>query len=118
MVQKRGLHNNKFAIVNKSMQNVKDRYATLAIEDCNLRLSKIAPCTSNGNRNFNISCKSENNRSISASPSQTHHDTIREMDEDREKHLVTNFLSKASKSESRVLMQEMQKERRLVSRKK
>jgi hypothetical protein len=69
MKLKRGQHENRFADINMSLQNVKDRYATLALEDCNLRLSKITPWVETGNNNSNISYKSQNSRAISASMS-------------------------------------------------
>ena len=84
--------------------------------DSNLRLSKLRLFTAQKiNQNSTISNVSS--RVQSRSQSQYQRETLKEISEKQERYLVTNYVRKIEQSESKVLLREMENERRIQTSK-
>jgi hypothetical protein len=76
MRSKEGIHENKCSHVNQAITNVRDRYFNIANEDASARLSKLAPCTSEGKRMDRSSRHSEG-RALSISQTSSRVNVIK-----------------------------------------
>lgn len=111
---KQEVHQDKCLEVNNSIENVRERYKHLSKEDSSLRLRKLGMMTSQSKR----LSRNESSRALSTSNSQHHRDLLWKVNQDREVNLVTKYLNKIERSESRVLLKELDNEKRIMTSKK
>lgn len=90
---------------------MRERYLHLTNEDSNMRLSKIAPNTSEGRR-MHRSSRSSVGRAISISQSSSRVNVIKEAQTEEEKYKITNYLNKIERSESKIILKQIENDKR------
>ena len=97
------------------LSSVKSKHDKLEREDSKTRLTRLGVLTANNQRG---TARIRNTSRISSSSQTNRNSCLKKKHEEKENHLVTNYLQKIENSESRILGKELQQEKRVIDSKK